>query len=399
MTTKILEEYYILGNKISIKELNGNTLYEVEEVKLTDKEKEILKNINEKNIKYDNLDPTTADRILYSMKKQQFGRITILLLDDKITEITCFNYNMPLYVSLRGYGVALTNLKYSYKEEIISDLQKIFSSAIRHKNQLILENDEMRGIVNVSNPEKIAFNISKKDKKVTSITNLINSRLISRNQASLLWELLENNAFIIFVGNIKISSKILESIINLTSNFKILNIRSKPILNMINEKCINIDSRDIENEDIDLYNPDIVIFDKLNKNILTESLKLSAYNKGIIILSDFPDHYSLLNYLDKNTLLSLSKLPTIIVENLRSKTSFYEIYSIRNKIKVLKISNIKSIKDIKRLYIYAQLHITDENVSLKEKILNELAKNNITDYFTIFDKLKEVKETNAVTFN
>ncbi|AWR97085.1 hypothetical protein DFR86_05585 [Acidianus sulfidivorans JP7] len=399
MTSRILEEYYILGNKISIKEINNNIHYEIEEVKLNNKEKEILKNVSENDIKAFNLDPVTADRILYELKKKKFGKLTIPILDDKVNEITCFNYNTELYVKLQNYGNAITNIKYSSLKEILTDLETIFEKAIRRKNQLIFENNELSGIVNSNSPNTISFNILKKTIKYNSIPSIINSHILSLSQFILLWELLERKALVVFTGNIDTNIEILQNLLNLLNNYKILDIGSKPKLNIENKKYIKIDSRDIDYEDIQLYNPDIIIFDKFNKNILKESLKLNINNKGIIILSNYPDHYTFIDSLNRSMLLSLSKLPTIIIERTREKTIFYDIYSLRNKIKIAQINNIGTANNIEKLHIAKKAQININTVELKKKLINDVYKNNITDNSLVLDKINEEMRNNVIAFS
>lgn len=401
MPFKDVEEYYILGNKISIKKNNNIINYEVEETNLKPDEEKIARGISDRdNIYKYNLEPSVADKILYYLKRQKFGKLTIPILDDRVREISYFGIKMPLYLYLEGYGLARSNIVYNTREELLNDIKHIFEDrGIRRKGQLIFEDEKMSIICNVDSADNLVFNLIKKRSYTKSIIELIANKLISVHQASFLWELIEKRAFILFVGNDNIYSKVVLSLLNLLSDYKILNITKTFNLIPANDTYIRIPFDAVHISDISLYNPDLIIAEINSHLDILELIKLNLDNKGIIGFTAFPDYYSLLRYLGKAKLLSLSRLPTVIVEILNNGTNIYELTSRKTRIKILKIANSsRLLTNYNKLNVFNKLVMDD----IKEKylFLDNLLQENIMDSSIIYNKIKEKRgsKNNAVAY-
>lgn len=387
---KEVEEYYILGNKISIKTDYTQVRYEVEEAKLNSEEDRILREISREEEVYNrNLDPFSADKVLYYIKKQKFGKLTLPFLDDKVREISYFGNFKPLYVYLEGYGWAVSNIKYDSRDEILSDFKKIFGDkVIRRKNQLIFFDDKMSIIFNASSNENLAFHITKNKSEIRSITQLISDKVLKVSQAALLWEAIQRKSFILLVGNDKVYANIISSILNLLPDYRIINVSKFRNLNLSTEKYLEIPFNSITLNDISLYNPDIVILDDIKKKYINDLIRLHFHNSGIICLTNFPDQYTLLKYLGKDRILTLSKLLAIIVEIFPNSTNIYILKYEQKKIKIQKIKNIDFSANN---HVGSKLskYLNIQAIQNKTIFLNTLLKDNVLDSAVIYDRLKQ----------
>lgn len=381
-----VEVYYILGNKISIKKSENLIVYEIEEVKLTPEEEKIANKISEKDNVYKyNLDPTTADKILYYLKKKKFGKLTLFILDDRVKEVSYFGNRKLLQVYLEGYGWATTNMRYESKEELLSDFKRIFGeNVVRRRDQLILSDENINVILNASN-ENLAFNLIKNEKRDTSITQLLTYRKISIFQAALLWEIIEKRAFLMVVGNYKEYRDVISSILNLLQEFKILNITNNKKLNLINDKYFMLSANSILITDTRLYNPDVIIVDKISKKDIIELMKLNLENRGIIWLTDFPDYYSFFKYLGKGNLMPISRLFSVIFEVFGNAINIYVLTSKKNKLRLVKITSERKLP----------IKLDVKSLKEKQELLSNLVKDEIFDSSIVYNKIREKVRGNA----
>ncbi|MCY0883121.1 hypothetical protein D1867_05510 [Acidianus infernus] len=377
--------YYIMGCKVTISQVDDVLNYTVEEPTLTLEEEKALKSQVQ-------LPQNSIEKINYYREKmEKFGNLTCLMLDKNVEEIECIDISKPLNVKIKGLGRATTNIKVS-RDEILD----IFSKFMDSKNYrrigefIIIENDKFRGIIKVK--EDINFNIIKNDNYSESITELISEGYLNKYSATYLWHIIENSGIIIINGNKRIANSLAFSLVNLVYNkFNKIVVVSKSKIRKLNELII---LNGVKNLDIiDYYNPDLVLFDYVNSDVITKIIDLNIQNKGVIVLSGFPDNTTFLSSLLKFQLLSLSKLPTVLVEIIGNYVNIHELYSTRTKVRVRKVCK-KGIMNKKEFNysIILKNKINTNNLDLKISIIENLTNNNILDKYEIREKVAKIGE-------
>jgi hypothetical protein len=375
-----------MGCKVSISQVDNILNYTVEEPTLTAEEEKALKSQVQ-------LPQNSIEKInYYKEKMEKFGKLTCLMLDKNVEEIECSDVSKPLAVKIKGLGRAITNIKIS-RDEILN----IFSKFIDSKNYkrlgkyIVIENDKFKAIIKVK--DDINFNIIKSDSLYSeSITELISEGYLNKYSTAYLWHIIENSGIIIINGNKRIARCLAYSLINLVYNmFNKIVVVSKSKTRKLDDLIV---LNDVKNLDIiDYYNPDIVLFDYIDNDVIVKTLDLNTQNKGIIILSEFPDNITFLSSLSKSQLLSLSKLPTILVEIVRNYINIHELYSIRTKVRIRKVCKKGNMNKKEFSYsITLKNKINTNNLDLKVSIIENLTNNNILDKYEIREKVMKIGE-------
>lgn len=375
-----------MGCKVTISQVDNALTYTVEEPTLTSEEEKALKSQIQ-------LPQNSIEKINYYREKmEKFGNLTCLMLDTNVEEIECIDISKPLNVKIRGLGRAITNIKIS-KDEILN----VFSKFINSKNYkrigefIIIESDMFKAIIKAK--DDINFNIIKSYNSCSeSITELIFKGYLNKYSTAYLWHIIENSGIIIINGNKRIASSLAFSLINLVYNkFNKIVIVSKSKVGKLNDLILLNNARDLNI--IDYYNPDLVLFDYVDNNVITKILDLNTQNKGVIVISNFPDNITFLSSLLKPQLLSLSKLPTILVEIVRDHINIHELYSTKTKVRIRKVcrKGIMSKKEF-NYSIILRNKINTDNLDMKVSIIENLTNNNILDKYEIRERIMKTGE-------
>lgn len=375
-----------MGCKVTISQVDNALTYTVEEPTLTSEEEKALKSQIQ-------LPQNSIEKINYYREKmEKFGNLTCLMLDTNVEEIECIDISKPLNVKIRGLGRAITNIKIS-KDEILN----VFSKFINSKNYkrigefIIIESDMFKAIIKAK--DDINFNIIKSYNSCSeSITELIFKGYLNKYSTAYLWHIIENSGIIIINGNKRIASSLAFSLINLVYNkFNKIVIVSKSKVGKLNDLILLNNARDLNI--IDYYNPDLVLFDYVDNNVITKILDLNTQNKGVIVISNFPDNITFLSSLLKPQLLSLSKLPTILVEIVRDYINIHELYSTKTKVRIRKVcrKGIMSKKEF-NYSIILKNKINTDNLDMKVSIIENLTNNNILDKYEIRERIMKTGE-------
>ncbi len=370
-----------MGCKVSISQIDNTLTYYIEEPTLTEEEEKALKSKVQ-------LPQNSVEKVNYYIKRKEYGPLTCLMLDKNVKEIECLDLSKPLYVKINELGRALTNIKITENE--IFDIFSKFADKNYRKigNYAIIENDAFKAIIHIK--DNISFNIIKiENQNSESIVELISREYLNVYAAAYLWHIVENSGIIIINGNKQITTNLALSLVNLIyNNFNKIIFVTKSKIKRSNEITILNDIKDLDI--IDYYDPDFVLFDYFDKEVANKIVDLNAQNKGAIILTSFPDNVTFLSSIPKPQLLSLSKLPTILVEVVRNRINIHELYSLKTRVKIRKVckNGNMSKKDF-NYSIKLKDEISPNGLNCKVSILDNLTKNNIIDKYEIREKIGE----------
>ncbi|AWR99633.1 type II/IV secretion system ATPase subunit [Metallosphaera hakonensis] len=274
MGRRILEEYSILGNKVSIIDDDGRGLYIVEKKKSDNTEQNIVNSILDEVyfsskttteaesklieiITKKNLDRSLTEKAMYELKKKLlYDEITVPISDPDIEEIECMGPGLPITVIHRKYSNYIrlyTNIVINREEEILKIIEKLATRASKsvsiakpylefslpegHRVAATISNE-------ISNPGS-TFDIRKFPVSPISLVELIKSNSLSVEMASYLWLLMEYKPFYLIVGSTGSGkTTMLNALLNFTSpDSKILSIEDTPELNLIGKNWIRFFSR------------------------------------------------------------------------------------------------------------------------------------------------------------
>jgi flagellar protein FlaI len=177
-----------------------------------DKIEEFLKNVIEKEFsqyskKYP---PESKEKIKYYILRDflGYGKIDLLIHDDKIEDISCNGLNIPIYIWHRDYESIPTNIIYKSEKELRSIIIRL---AYKAEAQISVSNPIMEGTLpngfrvhltlNEVSTRGHTFTIRKHKKNPYTLIDLIKMDTISPRIAAYLWCLIENERSIMISGS------------------------------------------------------------------------------------------------------------------------------------------------------------------------------------------------------
>lgn len=412
---RILDQYFLYGANVTIKDVNGIGLYIIKDPELDIKDKKLaekyIRDIYEKGIGYNytkiveylsdfHLDQSKLEKIVfYVFKKLTYDELTVPYFDTKIERIECYSLNKPVAVihsSYKKYRRLYTNVIFNSTDEIKFVLTK-FGKDIRSK--------KIRDICEFYTPENnkilyyfdnnlINFEIIKSHEEQPVITNVLTNSNIDYNTISYLWETLEYKPFYIIISNQKKAYYLFNSLLNLLPQYiKIVTIERYPLFNFKDRTWLTFHmslqykSRLISN--ISRYEPDFILLD-LDLDYIESLLKYFPTQCGLLMFTNLDSVSNTMNlisnYLSRNLeKILINKLDGIIVYN--DKLRIFEKYKLGNKVK---FREIKIPEDLNELSITPQIRNISrrsrnnyndivKNIIIKSNLLRKFKNNNIVD--------------------
>ncbi|BCS91801.1 type II/IV secretion system ATPase subunit [Metallosphaera javensis (ex Sakai et al. 2022)] len=327
MSRTILEEYYVLGSKVSIIDEDGQGLYIVEDPKVSREESSTISTIIDEIyfsstslaeaenrlveiLKSKNISPELNEKIINIFKKRiLYDEITIPVMDPDVEEIECMGPGLPLTVIHRKYSNYMrlySNIVLNKEEDILRVIEKLaiksnksvniarpyleFSLPEGHRVAATVSNE-------ISNPGS-TFDIRKFPVSPISLVRLIKTNSLSIEIASFLWFLLDYKPFYLIVGSTGSGkTTFLNALLNFTNpDAKILSIEDTPELNLNGKNWIRFFSRQslISSYDVSInelsrlalrYRPDYLIIGEVRGKEI-ETL-IHASSSGHASLSTF----------------------------------------------------------------------------------------------------------------
>lgn len=318
----IISDYSIGHSKVKIVQRNGVLFYEVSEPLLSSEEEEILKKILEELYynTYDigNLDETLASllskvnvdeevklKVLYHIQRRiLYDKITPFLMDPEIEEVECRGPGYPITVVHRRVGNTkrlYTNVILKTNDEVIQIIEKLanrsdkpvslakpyteFSLPEGHRVSATLNNE-------ISLPGS-TFDIRKFPISPLTITDVMESSMVSPEILAYLWFLLDHKPFIIFLGPTGSGKTTLmnATLSLLDPSSKIVSIEDTPELNLSNLNWVRFMTRESVDSNLTVttfdlarlamrYRPDYLVIGEVRGKEISTLIQASASGHG-----------------------------------------------------------------------------------------------------------------------
>ncbi len=412
---RILNQYFLYGANVTIKDVNGIGLYiikdpilDVRDKKLAEKyvreiyEKEIGQNYT-KIVEYlsdFHLEQSNLEKIaFYVFKKLTYNDLTVPYFDTKIEKIEFYGINKPISVihsSYKNYRRLYTNIIFNSITEVKTLLSKfgknINSKKIRNIGEFYTH--ENNKILYYFDNNLANFEIIKSYEEQPIITNVLMNTDIGFNIISYLWETLEYKPFYIIISNQNKAHYLFNSLLYLLpQDIKIATIERFPSFNFKDRTWfafhMSIRYKSKLFSSICKYEPDFVLLD-LDLDYIESLLKYFSLNFGLLMFAS-SDSISntmnlITNYLSLNLKkILLDKLDGIIIYN--NKLRIFEKYKLGNKVK---FKEIKIPENLNELGITPQIRNISRrfrnsyddiirNMAVKSDLLRKIKNNNIID--------------------
>ena len=274
MSRTLLEEYSVMGSKVSIIDEDGQGLYIVEDPRISREESSAISSIMDEIyfsstsvsdaenklleiLKTKNISPELNEKILNIFKKRiLYDEITVPVMDPEVEEIECMGPGLPLTVIHRKYSNYMrlyTNIVLPKEEDILRIIEKLAIKSSKSVNIArpylefsLPEGHRVAATVSneISNPGS-TFDIRKFPVSPISLIKLIKGNSLSVEIASYLWFLLDYKPFYLIVGSTGSGkTTFLNALLNFANpDAKILSIEDTPELNLSGKNWIRFFSR------------------------------------------------------------------------------------------------------------------------------------------------------------
>ncbi len=173
------------------------------EVYLREEVQEIFKRFKQK------IPEESEDKFIYYLMRDflGYGKIDLLIRDEKIEDISCNGFNTPIYVWHQDYESIPTNIVYTSSDELDKEVIRL---AYRSGRQVSISNPIMQGTLPQGYRVQITLDeISKRGDTFTirkfrenpfTIIDLIDNNTVSAKIAAYLWILVEHSRSIMICG-------------------------------------------------------------------------------------------------------------------------------------------------------------------------------------------------------
>jgi len=425
---RILDQYFLYGANITIKDVNGIGLYIIKDPVLDFKDKKLaekyIRDIHEKGIGYNytkiieylsdfHLDQSKLEKIaFYVFKKLTYDDLTVPYFDTKIERIECYSLNKPVSVihsSYKKYGRLYTNIIFNSTEEIRFLLTKFGKDTSSKKIMSIGEfyTYENNKILYYFDNNLINFEIIKSYEEQPIITNVLRNNNIDCNTLSYLWETLEYKPFYIIISNKNKAYYLFNSLLYLLPQYiKIATIERYPLFNFKDRTWLTFHiSAQYKSKlisSVSKYEPDFVLLD-LDLDYIESLLKYFPTQSGLLMFTNLDSISNIMNlisnYLSRNLeKIFVNKLDGIIVFN--DKLRIFEKYKLGNKVR---FKEIKIPENLNELGITPQIRnicrrsrnsYNDiiKNITIKSEVLRKIENNNIIDNSQIQEILLQYQQ-------
>jgi len=152
------------------------------------------------------MDPETANSAWYHVKNACLGvgRITALLKDPNVEDVSCSGPGLPIFVYHTRYGYIPTNLLFSHEElfRFIHSLAQRTGFVLTADNPVLDSTlpDGSRVNATISVSREPSFTIRRAKTQPMTPTKLIRDRIFPPEIFALLWLAVENKCSVMFIG-------------------------------------------------------------------------------------------------------------------------------------------------------------------------------------------------------